>query len=383
VKILIAPDSFKDCLPASEVALSIELGILKVFPDAEIIKIPLADGGEGTVEALVNATGGKIINIQVHDPLMRKIDSFFGILGNRKTAIIEMAAASGIELLTEKERNPWLTTTFGTGELIKAALDFGCQTILIGIGGSATVDGGAGMVQALGVELLDKKNKSIAKGGKGLAQLNTINTDTLDVRLKGKKIWVACDVKNPLLGENGAAKVYGPQKGANPEMINKLEQNLAHYSEVIETQLGIAIANIPGTGAAGGLGAGFMAFLNAEIKPGFELISEIVHLAEQIVNADLVITAEGKIDYQTRFGKTPAGVAGIAKSFNKPLLAFAGSLGPRVDSLNELGFTSIIPITDKPMSLQESITNAGELLQNATERTMSILKLDYWGLSEK
>ncbi len=383
MKILIAPDSFKDCLPASEVALSIELGILKVFPDAEIIKIPLADGGEGTVEALVNATGGKIINIQVHDPLMRKIDSFFGILGNSKTAIIEMAAASGIELLTEKERNPWLTTTFGTGELIKAALDFGCQTILIGIGGSATVDGGAGMVQALGVELLDKQNKSIAKGGKGLAQLNTINTDTLDVRLKGGKIWVACDVKNPLLGKNGAAKVYGPQKGANPEIINKLEQNLAHYSEVIETQLGIAIANIPGTGAAGGLGAGFMAFLNAELKPGFELISEIVHLAEQIVNADLVITAEGKIDYQTRFGKTPAGVAGIAKNFNKPLLAFAGSLGPRVESLNELGFTSIIPITDKPMSLQESITNAGELLQDAAERTMRILKLDYWGLSEK
>lgn len=383
MKILIAPDSFKDCLPASEVALSIELGIRKVFPDAKIIKIPLADGGEGTVEALVNATGGEIINIQVHDPLMRKIDSFFGILGNRKTAIIEMAAASGIELLTEKERNPWLTTTFGTGELIKAALDFGCQTILIGIGGSATVDGGAGMVQALGVELLDKKNKSIAKGGKGLAQLNTINTDTLDIRLKGKKIWVACDVKNPLLGENGAAKVYGSQKGANPEMINKLEQNLAHYSEVIETQLGIAIANIPGTGAAGGLGAGFMAFLNAELKPGFELISEIVHLAEQIVNADLVITAEGKIDYQTRFGKTPAGVAGIAKNFNKPLLAFAGSLGPRVESLNELGFTSIIPITDKPMSLQESITNAGELLMNAAERTMRILKLDYWWLSEK
>ena len=375
MKILIAPDSFKDCLPASEVALSIELGILKVFPNAEIIKIPLADGGEGTVEALVNATGGKIINIQVHDPLMRKIDSFFGILGDRKTAIIEMAAASGLELLTEKERNPWLTTTFGTGELIKAALDFGCQTILIGIGGSATVDGGAGMVQALGAELLDKKNKSIAKGGKGLAQLNTINTDTLDVRLKGKKIWVACDVKNPLLGENGAAKVYGPQKGANPEMINKLEQNLAHYSEVIETQLGIAIANIPGTGAAGGLGAGFMAFLNAEIKPGFELISEIVNLAEQIVNADLVITAEGKIDYQTRFGKTPAGVAGIAKNFNKPLLAFAGSLGPGVESLNELGFTSIIPITDKPMSLQESITNAGELLMNAAERTMRILEI--------
>lgn len=375
MKILIAPDSFKDCLPASEVALSIELGILKVFPDAEIIKIPLADGGEGTVEALVNATGGKIINIQVHDPLMRKIDSFFGILGDRKTAIIEMAAASGLELLTEKERNPWLTTTFGTGELIKAALDFGCQTILIGIGGSATVDGGAGMVQALGAELLDKKNKSIAKGSKGLAQLNTINTDTLDVRLKGKKIWVACDVKNPLLGENGAAKVYGPQKGANPEMINKLEQNLAHYSEVIETQLGIAIANIPGTGAAGGLGAGFMAFLNAEIKPGFELISEIVHLAEQIVNADLVITAEGKIDYQTRFGKTPAGVAGIAKNFNKPLLAFAGSLGPGVENLFESGFDSIIPITDKPMSLQESITNAGELLMNASERTMRILKI--------
>ncbi|MBA7527544.1 Glycerate 2-kinase [subsurface metagenome] len=383
MKILIAPDSFKDCLPANEVALSIELGILKVFPDAEIIKIPLADGGEGTVEALVNATGGKIINIQVHDPLMRKIDSFFGILGNRKTAVIEMAAASGIELLTEKERNPWLTTTFGTGELIKAALDFGCQTILIGIGGSATVDGGAGMVQALGVELLDKKHKSIAKGGKGLAQLNTINTDTLDVRLKGKKIWVACDVKNPLLGENGAAKVYGPQKGANPEMINKLEQNLAHYSEVIETQLGITIANIPGTGAAGGLGAGFMAFLNAEIKPGFELISEIVHLEEHIANTDLVITAEGKIDYQTRFGKTPAGVAGLALKYKKPLLAFAGSIGPRVESLNELGFTSIIPITDKPMSLQESITNAGELLMNAAERTMRILKLDYWGFSEK
>ncbi len=383
MKILIAPDSFKDCLPANEVARFIELGILKVFPDAEIIKIPLADGGEGTVEALVNTTNGKIKNIQVHDPLMRKIDSFFGILGNRKTAIIEMAAASGLELLKEKERNPWLTTTFGTGELIKAALDFGCQTILIGIGGSATVDGGAGMVQALGVELLDEKNKSIAKGGKGLAQLNTINTDTLDKRLKECKISVACDVKNPLLGENGAAKVYGPQKGANPEMVQKLEQNLTHYAKVIESHLGTSIAETQGAGAAGGLGAGLLAFLNADLKPGFELISETVHLAEQIVIADLVITAEGKIDYQTRFGKTPAGVAGVAKNFNKPLLAFAGSLGPRVESLNELGFTSIIPITDKPMSLQESITNAGELLMNAAERTMRILKLDYLGLFEK
>ena len=383
MKILIAPDSFKDCLPANEVARFIELGILKVFPDAEIIKIPLADGGEGTVEALVNTTNGKIKNIQVHDPLMRKIDSFLGILGDGKTAIIEMAAASGLELLKEKERNPWLTTTFGTGELIKAALDFGCQTILIGIGGSATVDGGAGMVQALGVELLDEKNKSIAKGGKGLAQLNTINTDTLDKRLKECKISVACDVKNPLLGENGAAKVYGPQKGANPEMVQKLEQNLTHYAKVIESHLGTSIAETQGAGAAGGLGAGLLAFLNADLKPGFELISETVHLAEQIVIADLVITAEGKIDYQTRFGKTPAGVAGVAKNFNKPLLAFAGSLGPRVESLNELGFTSIIPITDKPMSLQESITNAGELLMNAAERTMRILKLDYLGLFEK
>ncbi len=383
MKILIAPDSFKDCLAASEVALSIEHGILKVFPDAEIIKIPLADGGEGTVEALVNATGGKIINIQVHDPLMRKIDSFFGILGNRKTAIIEMAAASGLELLKEEERNPWLATTYGTGELIEAALNFSCQTILIGIGGSATVDGGAGMVQALGIKLLDKKNKSIAKGGKGLAQLNIINAEALNKKLKGKRILVACDVKNPLLGENGAAKVYGPQKGANPEMVQKLEQNLAHYSEVIETQLGIAIANIPGTGAAGGLGAGFIAFLNAGLRPGFELISEIVHLEEHIANTDLVITAEGKIDYQTQFGKTPAGVAGIAKKFKKPLLAFAGSIGQGVDNLFESGFDSIIPITDKPMSLQESITNAGELLMNAAERTMRILKLDYWGLSEK
>lgn len=375
MKILIAPDSFKDCLPANEVARFLELGILKVFPDAEIIKIPLADGGEGTVEALVNTTDGKIINIQVHDPLMRKIDSFLGILGDGKTAIIEMAAASGLELLKEKERNPWLTTTFGTGELIKAALDFGCQTILIGIGGSATVDGGAGMVQALGIELLDKQNKSIAKGGKGLAQVETINTETLDKRLKECKILVACDVKNPLLGENGAAKVYGPQKGANPEMVRKLEQNLTHYAKVIESHLGTSIAETQGAGAAGGLGAGLLAFLNADLKPGFELISETVHLAEQIVNADLVITAEGKIDYQTRFGKTPAGVAGIAKKFNKPLLAFAGSLGPRVESLNELGFTSIIPITDKPMSLQESITNAGELLMNAAERTMSILEI--------
>jgi glycerate kinase len=314
---------------------------------------------------------------------MRKIDSFFGILGNRKTAIIEMAAASGLELLKEEERNPWLATTYGTGELIEAALDFGCQTILIGIGGSATVDGGAGMVQALGIKLLDKKNKSIAKGGKGLAQLNIINAEALNKKLKGKRILVACDVKNPLLGENGAAKVYGPQKGANPEMVQKLEQNLAHYSEVIETQLGIAIANIPGTGAAGGLGAGFIAFLNAGLRPGFELISEIVHLEEHIANTDLVITAEGKIDYQTQFGKTPAGVAGIAKKFKKPLLAFAGSIGQGVDNLFESGFDSIIPITDKPMSLQESITNAGELLMNAAERTMRILKLDYWGLSEK
>jgi glycerate kinase len=376
MKILIAPDSFKDCMPASEVARSIELGIQKVFPDAEITKIPMADGGEGTVEALVSSTGGSIVQTVVHDPLMRKIHSFFGILGDRETAVIEMAAASGIELLKDSERNPWITTTYGTGELIKVALDKGCKTILIGIGGSATVDGGAGMVEALGGKLLDENNKPVEKGGGGLGRIKTLNLDTLDKRPEHRKILVACDVKNPLLGENGAARVYGPQKGADPEMVSKLEHNLAHFAEVIRTCLGISVTEIPGAGAAGGLGAALMVFLSARLKPGFELISEIVQLEKHIAEADLVITAEGKIDQQTRFGKTPAGVANFTRKLKKPLLAFAGTLDENVENLYELGFDSIIPIADKSMSIKESIANADTLLQAAAEKTMKIFKPD-------
>jgi glycerate kinase len=375
MNILIAPDSFKDCLSSKKVAQNIETGIRRIMPEANIKILPVADGGEGTVEALVDATGGKIVRVNVHDPLMRKIESFFGILGDKKTAVIEMAAASGIELLKENERNPWITTTYGTGELIRHALDKGCEKFVIGVGGSATNDAGVGMAQALGAKFLNSQGKQIGYGGGSLKEISEIDLTNLDNRIKRSQILVACDVDNPLYGTEGAAFVYSPQKGADKQMAKKLDENLRHFANKIKKVLNINIRNNKGSGAAGGLGAGLMVFLKAKLRPGFEIIKDIVKLEKEIDKADIVITGEGRIDYQTQFGKTPYGIAQAAGKFNKPLIAIAGSLGERVEELYTKGFDFIIPVIDKPMDMEYALKNADVLIQNAAERTFRLILL--------
>jgi len=367
MKIVIAPDSFKGSLSALEVARSIEKGIKNVNESIETVIVPMSDGGEGTVQALIDASGGEIINLTVHDPLFRKIQSFYGIMGDRSTAVIEMAAASGLPLLKPEERNPLKTTTYGTGELIKDALDKGCQKFIIGLGGSATNDGGCGMAQALGITFIDSNGNKIDIVGGELSRISHIDLTGIDPRIKNAEFLVACDVDNPLCGEKGASAVYGPQKGASREVVITLDKALMHFSQIVKMQLHLDIKDKAGAGAAGGLGAGVMVFLNAQLRSGIEIITRMTNLPEKMNGADLVITGEGKIDFQTAFGKTPFGVAQIAKEKNIPVIALAGGLGQKYKSLYAKGFDGIFSITYRPMTLQEAIDNAAVLLEDAAE----------------
>jgi len=373
MRIVIAPDSFKECLSASRVAFAISEGIRKVAPDTEIISIPVADGGEGTVEALVTATSGRIISTPSVDALNRPIQSFYGVLGNGKTAVIEMAAASGIELLSPEERNPLVTTTYGTGLLLKSAMEAGFEEIILGIGGSATNDGGAGLAQALGFVLLDKNDNSIGPGGKSLSQLIRISRANAHPLLQKTKITVACDVQNPLLGNGGATSVYGLQKGASPEMIEILEQNMSNFAKVILREFGTDFSKISGAGAAGGLGCGLIAFCNAGIRPGFELISELTNLEKHIRLADLVFTGEGRIDSQTAFGKTISGVSRLGKKYGVSVIALSGILSGNLEPLYNNGLTSAFAIANRPMSIEESKVNAAELLARTSEQVVRIM----------
>lgn len=375
MRILIAPDSYKNALSALEVAKSLKSGLQKVFQDAEFEILPMADGGEGTVEALIDATQGDIITARVHDPLMRPVESSFGITGDGITAVIEMASASGIQLITSGERNPWITTTYGTGELILAALDRGCRDIILGIGGSATNDCGMGMAAALGVKFLDHAGNSVGPGGGMLAEVTRIDISGLDNRIKETKIMVACDVTNPLTGPDGAAHVYGPQKGADPEMVKKLDSNLKKFSDLIMEQLGKDVEQIPGAGAAGGLGAGLIAFLDGELVEGVPAIAAKTGLEEAVAKADIVITGEGGIDFQTQFGKTPYGVAQVAKKYGKPVIAVAGTIGKGVDELYSKGIDAVISILDRPLSLEEAIEETPALLEATGERIGRLLIL--------
>jgi glycerate kinase len=376
MKILIAPDSFKDCLSAREVASALSRGILKIYPDAVCILVPMADGGEGTVESVIDATGGKRIKLKVMDPLMREISSFYGITGDGQTAVIEMAAASGIELLSNDERNPWITSTFGTGQLIGDALDRGVKKIMLGIGGSATNDCGAGMAEALGVTFSGKFGPMSVRGGGALGEVEGIHMEGLDSRLAGTEIIVACDVNNPLTGPQGASAVYGPQKGADKILVEKLDRNLLHFADLIGAQLGKEVKEVAGAGAAGGLGAGLMAFLDAHLVKGFDMIAGLVGLDELISEADLVITGEGKMDAQTRFGKTPFGVAQMANKLGKPVIGVAGTLDEDAGVLYELGFDLLMPIQEKPGDLESSLRNAEQLLERTGERMARLLKME-------
>lgn len=371
--IVIAPDSFKESLSATKVAIAIAEGINRVKPGSEVISIPMADGGEGTVEALITATAGKIVKVHSADALNRPIESFYGILGDGKTAIIEMAATSGIEQLLANERNPTITTTYGTGLLLKAALDNGFREIIIGIGGSATNDGGTGMAQALGFKLLDETGNPIGLGGNSLHKLRHIDFSEVHPQLTSSNITVACDVQNGLTGLSGATKVYAPQKGATPEMIEFLEEGMIHYSKVIQDFFEIDYSSIPGSGAAGGLGAGLMAFCNAKIRPGFELISEITGLEQHIRNADLVFTGEGKIDAQTANGKTISGLALLCRKHHIPLIALAGMISGNLEMLHQLGLTAAFSITNQPMSPDDSKKQAAQLISATTEQIMRLI----------
>jgi glycerate 2-kinase len=373
MKFVLAPDSFKESMTAKEAAEAMERGIKKVIPEAECVKVPMADGGEGTVRSLVDATNGQIIDIEVTGPDEKKVKAMFGLLGDGNTAVIEMASASGIHLIKKEERNPLVTTTYGTGELIKAALDRGVKNIFIGIGGSATNDGGAGMLQALGVKLLDEQGRELPFGGGELNRLHKIDVRGLDERLKTVKIEVACDVTNPLTGLKGASHVFGPQKGATPEMVETLDKNLGHYAEIIKDQLGKDIVSVPGAGAAGGLGAGLMAFLGAELKRGVELVIKYTQLEEKIKGADYVFTGEGSVDSQTVFGKTPYGVSTTAQKQGIPVIAFAGRIGDGVEALYDHGITSIVGILSGVCTLEEALREGVRNIERCSENITRIL----------
>ncbi|EPE5849450.1 glycerate kinase [Vibrio vulnificus] len=360
MKIVIAPDSYKESLTAMDVAIAIEKGFKQVLPDAQYVKLPMADGGEGTVQSMVDATGGTIIEHTVSGPLGQPVCGFFGLLGEGKTAVIEMAAASGLHLVTPDQRNPLITTTFGTGELIKAALDHGVEHIIVGIGGSATNDGGIGMAQALGIKLLDAQGNALGYGGGELAKLATIDCSQLDPRLAQVRLEVACDVDNPLCGVKGASAVFGPQKGATPEMVTILDENLAHYAAIIKQQLGADVRDMAGAGAAGGMGAALLGLLNAELRPGIEIVMDAVRLDEIVADADLVITGEGRIDSQTIHGKTPIGVARTAKKHGLPVIGIAGCLSADCGVVHEHGLDAVFAVVNRSVDLPTALAEAAE-----------------------
>jgi len=369
MKILIAPNAYKECLSAPDAARAMAEGIKKVLPDAELVLCPVADGGDGTLEAILDATGGQKAQTKVTDPLGRPIRAPFGILGKGNGAVIEMAAASGLHLLQPSERNPLVTSTRGTGELMAAAILRGVRYIVLGIGGSATVDGGTGMGRALGVRFLDEAGEEIPEGGGSLVHLAHIDDSKKNSGLRTCRIKIASDVTNPLLGPDGAARVYGPQKGATPEMVEQLEAGLARLSEVIKKDLGIDIANAPGAGAAGGLGAGLLAFTHARMHPGVELVLEEVGFHEKLEGADLVLTGEGRVDSQTSFGKAPAGVARAAKEKNIPVWCLAGIVEDGApEALEKIGIEKTVSINPPDSSSEESIRQAAQRLRETAGR---------------
>ncbi|MEZ9865328.1 glycerate kinase [Vibrio sp. 10N.261.51.A4] len=363
MKIVIAPDSYKESLSAMGVAQAIEDGFKQLIPNAEYVKLPMADGGEGTVQSLVDATNGYIIQHPVIGPLGEIVEGFYGMFGDGKTAIIEMAAASGLDLVSPEQRNPLKTTTYGTGELIKAVLDKGVEHIIIGIGGSATNDGGLGMAQALGIRMLDAEGHELVFGGGEVSKLTTIDLTNLDPRLQNVRLEVACDVDNPLCGPKGASQVFGPQKGATPEMVELLDANLAHYASIMKNQLGVDVIDLPGAGAAGGLGAALVGLLNAELRPGINIVMDAVNLDEIVSDADLVITGEGRIDSQTIHGKTPIGVARTAKKHKLPVIGIAGCLASDCGVVHEHGIDAVFAVVNRSVDLPTALAEAAENIE--------------------
>ncbi len=370
---VLAPDSFKGSMTAKQACEAMERGIRKVLPMAECIKIPMADGGEGTMQSLVDATGGQIYELEVIGPLGVPVLAQYGILGDGNTAVIEMASASGIHLTDNNTRNPLIATTYGTGQLVKVCLDKGVRKIILGIGGSATNDGGAGFAQALGIKFQDKEGAELPFGGAALANLCRIDVSSVDERLSETAIEVACDVTNLLCGEEGASFVFGPQKGATDGEVKILDEALYHYSQVIKEQLGKDVRNIPGAGAAGGLGAGLLAFTSSRLEGGVGLVARYTGLHEAIKQADIVFTGEGSIDSQTRYGKTPYGVVRIAKMENKKVVAVAGRVSGNIDRFSDLGFDAVFSITPEGMPLEGAMDTAEQNMERTMEDIVRLL----------
>ena len=374
MKFVLAPDSFKESMTAKEVCQAMENGIRKVLPDAKIISVPMSDGGEGTMDSLIDATNGQKYAVKVTEPLGTPVTAHYGILGDQKTAIIEMAEASGLSYVPQDKRTPATikkTTTLGTGELINAALKHDVTRVIIGLGGSSTNDGGSGMAQAIGVKFFDHNDHEITQklGGGDLKQITRIDTIDINPKIKKTKFLLASDVTNPLTGTNGASYVFGPQKGADQATAKELDENLSHYAKII----GQNIAQTPGSGAAGGLGAGLLAFTHAKIYPGVKLVANEVHLAEKIKEADYVFTGEGGTDFQTQFGKTPYGVAQIAKKYDVPVISLAGYIGKGIDHLYDKGFTAIFGILAKAENIDQALKDGPQNVERTTENVVRLI----------
>ena len=372
MKIVIAPDSFKGTNSALNVARAIERGIRRVAPEIEAVIVPIADGGEGTVEAVLTAAGGELRDVEVVGPLGERRMAQFGVMSGGR-AVIEMAAASGLPLVPDDKRNPLVTTTYGTGQLIKAALDAGCREVLIGIGGSATNDGGMGMAQALGASFRDAAGRELGAGGAELERLVDIDVSGLDRRVAETRITVACDVDNPLCGERGASAIYGPQKGATPEMIRRLDAALRSFAGVVKRRLVKDVIDLPGAGAAGGLGAGLMVFADGKLTAGINAILDIVRFDELLGGVDLVITGEGKLDAQTAFGKVPVGVARRVKPHGIPVVAIAGDIGKGSEAVYAMGIDAVVSTVDRAMPLAEALAESRRALEDCGERVMRLL----------
>ena len=381
MKVVVAIDSFKGSLSSMEAGQAIAEGVKRVYQHAEVVIRPLADGGEGTVEALVEGMGGVFVTKEVTGPLGEKVGAVYGIIESKddlsKTAIIEMSAAAGITLVPEESRNPMNTTTFGVGELILDAIERGCRHFIVGIGGSATNDGGVGMLQALGYDFLTREGKAISYGGNGLRELARIEEANVHPSLKECTFKVACDVTNPLCGENGSSAIFGPQKGATPEMVQELDQLLLHYAELSKEINANADRFYPGTGAAGGMGFAFLTYTNATLESGIQIVLTETKLEELIATADFVVTGEGRLDGQTALGKAPIGVAALAKKYQKKVLAFAGAVTPDAKECNQHGIDAFFPILRGVVTLKEAMNKevAHQNMVDTVEQVFRVVEM--------
>jgi len=376
MKIVIAPDSFKESLSAMEVARAIEAGFREIFPHARYQLLALADGGEGTVGALLEAGGGRRVGLTVAGPLGEPVAAFYGLMRD-DTALIELAAASGLELVAPARRDPMRAGSYGTGQLIRAALDAGARRFILGVGGSACNDGGAGMLQALGVRFLDAEGAELGPGGGELARLARIDASGLDARIAACVVDVACDVSNPLLGPDGASAVFGPQKGASAAMVAQLDANLRRYADAIEGALGLRVGQLAGGGAGGGVATAMLAFLGGRLRPGSEIVNEAIGLDAALADADLVVTGEGRIDSQTIHGKTPIGVARVARRHGKPVIAIGGCLSPQAALVHGHGIDAVFGAVSRPCSVEEALAEAAVNLRAAARNVAATLKMGF------